>query len=178
VAHDVKSVMCTREVTGSLVIREGKRGTVIYAKLRTPEPKWIRLGRLWEGKGRPAAGYLTKPQAEVRLDAIKHGDDPLVNVQPTRALFSDAVDAWLSDRGRELRSSTMHDYRGVAKTLKGYFSGPLASIDTDALNAFSRAPVGSGSLGADNEQDADPSSRRLQARHGAWHGRHEPRSGR
>jgi integrase len=125
------------EITGSLVVREGKRGTVIYAKLRTPEAKWIRLGKLWTGKGRPAAGYLTRAQAEVRLDAIKHGDDPIVNVQPAGALFSEAVDEWLSDRGRELRPSTMHDYRGVAKTLRSYFAEKtLDAISTDDVNAF------------------------------------------
>jgi hypothetical protein len=70
------------------------------------------------------------------LEAIKQGDDPLVNVQPSGTMFSEAVEAWLSDGGRELRPSTMHDYRGVAKTLRGYFTGPPESIDTDAVNAF------------------------------------------
>lgn len=130
--------MSNSEITGSLVVREGKRGTALYAKVRVEgEQKWIRLGKLWEGKGRPAAGYLTMSQAHVRVDAIKHGDDPIVNVQPTGALFSEAVDAWLSDRGRELRPSTMHDYRGVAKTLRERFGDQcLAEISTDDVNAF------------------------------------------
>jgi Phage integrase, N-terminal SAM-like domain len=130
--------MSGTEITGSLVTREGKRGGVLYAKVRVEgDQKWIRLGKLWEGKGRPAAGYLTKSQAEVRVEAIKHGDDPIVNVQPTGAMFSEAVDAWLSDRGRELRPSTMHDYRGVAKTLRTYFDGRLIdSISTEDVNAF------------------------------------------
>jgi site-specific recombinase XerD len=75
--------------------------------------------------------------AEVRVEAIKHGDDPIVNVQPTGATFTEAVDAWLSDRGRELRPSTMHDYRGVAKTLREHFDGrTLSEISTDDVNAL------------------------------------------
>jgi hypothetical protein len=126
------------EITGSIVPREGKRGTVLYAKVRVEgEQKWIRLGKLWTKSGSPAAGYLTSNQAIVRLEAIKAGDDPIVNVQPTGAMFSEAVDEWLSDRGRELRPSTMHDYRGVAKTLRERFGDqPIASITTDDVNAF------------------------------------------
>jgi integrase len=101
------------------------------------EQKWIRLGKLWEKDGRPRDGYLTRAQGEVRVEAIKHGDDPIVNVQPTGAMFSEAVDAWLSDRGRELRPSTMHDYRGVAKTLRERFGdSTLTAISTDEVNAF------------------------------------------
>jgi hypothetical protein len=130
--------MSGTEITGSLVVREGKRGCVLYAKVRVEgEQKWIRLGKLWEGKGRPAAGYLTRSQAEVRVEAIKHGDDPIVNVQPTGSMFTEAVDAWLSDRGRELRPSTMHDCRGVAKALRERFGdSTLAAISTDDVNAF------------------------------------------
>jgi hypothetical protein len=126
------------EITGSLVTREGKRGSVLYAKVCVEgEQKWIRLGKLWEGKGRPAAGYLTKSQAEVRVEAIKHGDDPIVNVQPTGAMFPEAVDAWLSDRGRECDESTLHDYKSIAKTLRAYFDGHLLdSISTEDVNAF------------------------------------------
>jgi hypothetical protein len=93
------------EITGSLVVRKGKRGSVLYAKVRVEgEQKWIRLGKLWEKDGRPADGYLTRAQGEVRVEAIKHGDDPIVrgaqlaatigepcDVQPTGAMFSEAV---------------------------------------------------------------------------------------
>jgi integrase len=130
--------MSSTEITGSIVPRPGKRGTVLYAKVRVDgKQQWIRLGKLWTKRGRPPAGFLTSDQATARLEAIKQGDDPLVNVQPSGTTFAEAVDAWISDRGRELRPSTMHDYRSSAKTLRERFGDRLLTdISTDDVNAF------------------------------------------
>jgi hypothetical protein len=58
-AHQEEPLMSSSEITGSIVERAGKRGTVLYAKVRVEgEQKWIRLGKLWQNKGRPAAGYV------------------------------------------------------------------------------------------------------------------------
>jgi integrase len=137
--------MSSSEITGSVVSRAGKRGTVLYAKVRVEgKQKWIRLGKLWAKQGAPAAGYLTMRQATARLVAIQQGDDPLVNFQPTGAMFPEAVDAWLSDRGRECDESTMHDYRSTSRKWPAYFSGPIESITTADIEAFRDALLDEG----------------------------------
>jgi hypothetical protein len=45
---------------------ERARGPVCYAKYRLPDGRQVqkKLGPAWTGRGRPAAGYFTKPLAE------------------------------------------------------------------------------------------------------------------
>lgn len=45
---------------------ERKRGAVWYAKYRLPDGRQVKrkIGPAWSGRGRPAAGYVTKRIAE------------------------------------------------------------------------------------------------------------------
>jgi integrase len=89
--------------TGHVRVIARKDGDVFYAKLKIPRPDGTvyepqrRLGRVWSKRTRPPAGYLTRSMADARLEAILAGDDPLVNVEPPRAVvtFGEACDEHL-----------------------------------------------------------------------------------
>ena len=66
------AVMATRRATGHIRVLEREQGPVLYAKRKLPdgrEPQ-RRLGLLWTRRTRPPAGYLTRGQAEARLEAM------------------------------------------------------------------------------------------------------------
>ena len=77
------------------------------------------LGKVWRGRGRPPAGYLTKQGAQRELDEILAEARREQVAQPVTGLvgatFADAAAEWLRyvehDRGR--RPSTVRDYRIV-----------------------------------------------------------------
>ena len=131
--------MSSKHATGCIVRRDGARGSVLYAKVRVDgKQQMIRLGKLWPKRSRPPGGYLTPDQANARLQAILEGDDPQVNIAPSGVTFGRAVDEWLADRERELRPSTMHDYRSTAKRLRDFFgdSTPVEDVGVNRVNAF------------------------------------------
>ena len=51
-----------QRVTGHVFRVERKRGPVWYAKYRLSDGRQVqkKLGPAWTGRGKPAAGYLTK----------------------------------------------------------------------------------------------------------------------
>jgi hypothetical protein len=84
--------MSSKHAIGHVRTIQRSSGAVLYAKLKLPdgrEPQ-RRLGRLWTKRTRPPAGYLTRAQAEARLEAILAGDDPMVNLSPSHVTFKDA----------------------------------------------------------------------------------------
>ena len=87
-----------RQVSGHVRVHAGKRGNVFYAKYRLPDGRQLqkRLGPEWTGKGRPAAGYLTRRMAEGELQAIltdaRRGT--LAGMVKTGATFADASEEW------------------------------------------------------------------------------------
>lgn len=78
---------------------ERKRGPVWYAKYRLPDGRQVqkKLGPAWTGRVRPAAGYVTKRQAEAWLDEVlaqaRRGELPGMLV--TGATVADAAAEWL-----------------------------------------------------------------------------------
>jgi integrase len=111
---------------------ERKTGPVAYAKLKLPDGSQPcpRLGKLWTKRTRPPAGYITMGQAEARLQAILAGDDPLVNIDPTRVVvtFEQACDEHLRylEHDRQRKESYLKDCRSIIRaSLK-----PLVGADT------------------------------------------------
>ena len=86
--------MRTVQATGHVETRDRGGGPVFYAKLKLPDgtqPR-RRLGHVWTKRSRPPDGYLTRAQAEARLQAILEGDDPMVNLSPSRVAFKAACE--------------------------------------------------------------------------------------
>lgn len=119
------------------IIERRREGAVFYAKLKLPDGSQPqrRLGRVWDKRSRPPAGYLTPSQAEARLAAILAGDDPLVNIKPSHVTFAQACDERMRylehDKRRKL--STLKDYRLViAHDLLPHFGAdtPVEQVTT------------------------------------------------
>src|SRR6476619_2271703 len=72
-------------------------GPVFYAKLKLPDGSQPqrRLGKVWAKRTRPPEGYLTRGQAEALLQAMLAGEDPNLNLTPSRVTFGQACDEWL-----------------------------------------------------------------------------------
>jgi hypothetical protein len=89
--------MAARRVTGHVETRNRGGGPVFFAKLKLPDgqptPPAPRQG-LGEAQP-PPTGYLTRSQAEARLEAILAGDDPQVNIAPSHVTFGAACDEHL-----------------------------------------------------------------------------------
>ena len=116
----------TPRATGYVRTSERTGGPVFYAKLKLPDGSQPqrRLGKVWMKRTRPLDGYLTRGMAEARLSALLAGDDPLVNLAPTRITFGRACDEYLAyiEDDRKRRPSTVRDYRcTVDKMLRPEF---------------------------------------------------------
>jgi integrase len=141
--------------TGHVRTIERKNGPVLYAKLKLPdgtEPQ-RKLGRLWTKRTRPPAGYLTRGMAQARLEAILAGDDPLVNIAPTRVTFGAACGEWLDyvEYDRKRRKSTVRGYRNIVDgSLRDHFgeSTPIEDITTTDVDAYREGLVRDGKLAA------------------------------
>ncbi len=144
--------------TGHVRVLARKGGDVFFAKLRIPRPDGTtfepqrRLGRVWTKRTPPPHGYLTRAQAEARLQAILDGDDAFVSVETPRAIitFGRCLDEWIADRDHECRPSTMHDYRSTAESrLRPFFGDdtPITDITTDRVNELRAAMAGEGLSG-------------------------------
>jgi excisionase family DNA binding protein len=106
------------KVTGFVRRREFVSGPVFYALLRLPDGRRLqrKLGPAWMKRSRPPAGYLTRAQAEARLQAILSGQDESVPVAPkpgAEVTFGVAAREWLRyvEHDRKRRPSTIQDYR-------------------------------------------------------------------
>jgi integrase len=125
------------KATGYVRTIDRKDGPVLYAKLKLPDgtQPQRRLGRLWAKRSAPPAGYLTMSQAQARLTAMLEGDDPFVNLAPTRVSFGALCAEWLDyiEHDRKRKPSTVRDYRNtVRKMLIPGFgeSTPIEDITT------------------------------------------------
>ena len=135
--------MTSAHATGHVEIRDRGGGPVFYAKLKLPDgtqPR-RRLGRVWTKRSRPPAGYLTRAQAEARLQAILAGDDSMVNLSPSRVTFKAACEERLRPlRGdKQRKRSTMADYSNVIDhDLMPYFGEdtPVEDINTHDVDAL------------------------------------------
>jgi len=143
--------MATTKPTGHVEIRDRGGGPVFYAKLKLPDgtqPR-RRLGRVWAKRSQPPPGYLTRRQAEARLDAILAGDDPLVNLEPSHVTFGQACDEYLRyvKFDCQRKRSTVKDYRGVINHDLRPFLGentPVENIDTHDVDALKDHLLGRG----------------------------------
>src|SRR5450756_2097355 len=105
--------------SGHVVRVERKRGAVWYAKYRLLDGRQIqkKIGPVWSGRGRPAAGYFTKRLAEdwLRdvLDQARHGTLP--GLVRTGATFADAAAEFLrySEHDRGCKPWTLRGYRSI-----------------------------------------------------------------
>jgi integrase len=135
--------MASTKPTGHVEQRDRGGGPVFYAKLKLPDGSQPRrrLGRVWTKRSAPPAGYLTRRQAEARLEAILVGDDPLVNVAPSHVTFKDACDERLRflEHDKQRKRSTLADYKNVIDhDLLPRFgaSTPIEDITTADIDAF------------------------------------------
>jgi integrase len=102
---------------------ERKRAPVWYAKYRLSDGRQIqkKIGPAWTGRGRPAAGYVTKRLAEVWLDdvlaQVRRAELP--GMVRTGATVADAAAEWLRyvEQDRACKPSTVTDYRHTVSRL-------------------------------------------------------------
>jgi integrase len=109
--------------TGHVFRVERKHGAVWYAKYRLPDGRQVqrKIGPAWSGRGRPAAGYVTKRLAEDWLRSVledaRRGTLP--GLVRTGATFEDAAGEWLRyiehDRGR--KPSTVAGYKVMVRSM-------------------------------------------------------------
>jgi integrase len=121
-------------------------GEAFYAQMRTADGRRLqrRLGRVWSKRSRPAAGYLTRAQAEARLQAMLDGKDESVPVEaPPEVMptFAAVGREWLDyiEHDRKRRRSTVQDYRReLERVLIPAFgeNTPLREIDTARIDAY------------------------------------------
>lgn len=135
------------------MVERVRDGAVFYAKLKLADgtQPQRRLGKVWMKRTRPPDGYLTRGMAEARLAAILAGDDPLVNLAPTRVTFGRACDEYLSyvEDDRKRRPSTVRDYRNTVNAmLRPAFgeSTPMEDVTTVDVDAFRERLVRDGKL--------------------------------
>lgn len=136
--------------TGHVFRIDRKRGPAWYAKYRLADGRQVqrKLGPAWTGRGRPAAGYFTKRLAEDwmrdTLDAARRGTLP--GAVRTGATFADAAAEWLRyvEHDRDVKPSTLSDYRSVAARLVGEFGGlAIEEVSAQRVEEW-RARLGAG----------------------------------
>jgi integrase len=112
------------------------------------------LGKVWTGRGKPAAGYLTKRTAQQALDEIladARRGQLLPPLRPSGGVsFADAAAEWLRyvEHARRRRPSTVRDYRIVVDRVlvPALGEAPLAAITSGHVDAFRAALVEEGRL--------------------------------
>jgi integrase len=149
--------MAKTQATGHVRVIARKGGDVFYAKLKIPRPDGTvyepqrRLGRVWSKRTRPPAGYLTHSMADARLEAILAGDDPLVNVEPPRAVvtFGQACDEHLRylEHDKQRKRTYVRDARSTINAhLVPEFGRetPVDEIATEAIEDYRDRLLGGG----------------------------------
>lgn len=117
-------------------------------------PAPARAGKVWTGRGKPAAGYLTKRTAQQALDEIladARRGQLLPPLRPSGGVsFADAAAEWLRyvEHDRRRRPSTVRDYRIVVDRVLAPALGeaPLEGITSGHVDAFRAALVEEGRL--------------------------------
>jgi integrase len=123
---------------------ERARGPVWYAKYRLPDDRQVqkRIGPAWTGRGRPAAGYVTKRVAEdwLRrlLDEARRGTLP--GLVKTGVAFEDAAAEWLRyiEHDRNRKPSTIAGYGSIVRSqlLPAFGPMPIESITTSEIERW------------------------------------------
>jgi integrase len=116
-----------RPVSGHVYRVERKRGPVWFAKYRLPDGRQVqkKIGPAWTGRGRPAAGYLTKAMAREWLDSTladaRRGE--LAGMVRTGTTFAQAAAEWLvyCERDRALKPATLSGYSVEVNVLNREF---------------------------------------------------------
>ena len=114
------------------------------------------LGKVWRGRGRPTAGFLTKRDAQRALDEIladaRRKQVSIPAGGPVGVTFADAAAEWLRyvEHDRKRRPSTVRDYRTVVdKVLNPAFGdAPLEELTSMHIDAFRASLVQEGRLSA------------------------------
>jgi len=132
-------------VSGHVFRVSRARGDVWYAKYRLPDGRQVqkKLGPAWPGRGRPAAGYLTKRLAEDWLRDVLHEarHGTLAGQVRTGATFADAAAEWLRyiehDRGR--KPSTVAGYKVMVRSmlLPAFGQLQLEAVTTPMIEGWS-----------------------------------------
>ncbi len=129
--------------TGHVFRREGRRGSVWYAKYRLPSGRQVqrRIGPAWTQRGRPAYGFFTKRTAEdwLRgvLDEARRGTLP--GMVQTGATLSDAAAEWLRycEHERAVKASTLTEYRHSAdRIIRGLGDVPMEDVTPEMLERW------------------------------------------
>ena len=110
-----------RPVSGHAFLVQRARGPQWYVKFRLPDGRQVqrRLGPAWTGRGRPAAGYLTRRGAQGVLDELlaQARAGTLPGMVRTGATFAQASREWLrwQELDRQRKRSTLDDYRSAVR---------------------------------------------------------------
>ena len=112
-----------------------------------------KLGNAWLKRSKPPAGYITRAQAEARLESILNGAEASIPIRGTGVTLSAAAENWIAyvrdDRKR--RPSTVQGYRRELHTnLLPEFGAdtPLESITTERIDSYRERLVAEGRLSA------------------------------
>lgn len=145
------SVRTVRPPSGHVFRVERARGPVWFAKYRLPDGRQVqkKIGPAWTGRGRPAAGYVTKRLAEDWLRSVledaRRGTLP--GTVQTGVTVADAAAEWLRyiehDRGR--KPSTVEGYRAIvrAQLLPAFGELLLESVTTTMIEGWLGSAGGS-----------------------------------
>jgi integrase len=143
--------------TGFVRVIRRAGGPVFFAMVRTPDGRRLqrKLGPAWVRRSRPPEGYLTRAQAEAKLQAILRGEDQSVAVRPVPGedvTFGAAGQEWLRyvEHDRKRRPSTVRDYRQELRHLLAEFGKETAlrSITMARIDAYRERLVAEGRLSA------------------------------
>ena len=149
------SIAKPASVSGHVFLRERASGQRWMVKWRDAAGQHQRvLGKVWTGRGKPAAGYLTKRTAQHALDEIladARRGQLLPPLRPSGGVsFADAAAEWLRyvEHDRRRRLSTVRDYRIVVDRLlvPALGDAPLDAITSGHIDAFRAALVEEGRL--------------------------------
>jgi len=146
------------EASGFIREVELKGGNAFYAQLRLADGRRIqrKLGMAWRKRSRPPDGYLTRAQAEARLQAILAGKDESITVKAkpgSEVTFGMAAREWMRyvEHDRKRRPSTVQDYRReLSQRLIPEFGAetPLTEITTERIEEFRERMVAEGKVSA------------------------------
>jgi integrase len=147
-----------RTATGHLrkaTLASGERSWRAQIRLPDGRRRQRSLGKVWDKRSSPPSGYLTRTQAEARLNAILAGNDPSLPLQVNAAdelTFGTVCNQFLEWKEKEccLRTSTLADYRQEIGHFLEFFGEAtrLAEIDVESIRRWKEDQLSSGRLAA------------------------------